>query len=71
MVDWITTKRDGNTISVTAAKNTGAARSTYLTIQGNGLTLKIPITQEKGIPPTKGYIIVGGSNTGQIFNIQL
>ncbi|MCM1030326.1 MAG: hypothetical protein NC410_02615 [Oscillibacter sp.] len=50
MADWLTTKKDGNTISVTAAENTGAARSSNLIIQGDGITLKIPITQEEGLP---------------------
>lgn len=50
MADWLTTKKDGNTISVTAAANTGAARSSNLIIQGDGITLKIPITQEEGLP---------------------
>jgi hypothetical protein len=56
-VDFTPSTGSGNSsIDVTASKNVGDARETFLTISGNGVTKKINISQETGVI---NIIIVG------------
>lgn len=68
--DFITATPDsgsGNgSINVTADKNTGAARETYITISGGGITKTIPINQKIGF---SSIIAIGGN--GNIIKVQL
>ena len=67
--DFITATPDtgsGNgSINVTASKNTGAARETYITISG-GVTKRIPINKKIGF---SSIIAIG--NNGNIVKVQL
>lgn len=68
--DFITATPDtgsGNgSVNVTASKNTGAARETYITISGGGVTKRIPINQKIGF---SSIIAIGSS--GNIVKVQL
>lgn len=68
--DFITATPDKGTgngsVDVTASRNTGAARETYITISGSGITKTIPIKQEIGLIS----VIVVGDN-GNIIKAQM
>ena len=51
---WVGTSVSGNTITITASKNTGAARTGHddITDQGSGQTIKITVSQAAGSTPT-------------------
>lgn len=54
------TGSENGTVTVTASKNTGAVRSSSITIAGAGMTRTIPISQEASLANV--IIVVGGEN---------